>query len=108
MRKITQAAVLAFINNQAINQGNTRVIYATKAIVGVLCYHYMVMRLLLKMHDTNNLYLTLAGWDTLTTKDRLNGLLHLSGFRRCWFHTKKGQAIVNSEHLYSINELMSL
>lgn len=68
MRKITEQAIRAFNNNEKFTSGNTKV-----------RVEYGVTRLLLWdntiAHKKNgNLFVSLCGYNTVTTRERLNGL----------------------------------
>lgn len=81
MRKITKQATEAFLNSKKFNSKNTSV-----QIAGNVVY--------LKLHDNpiaklenGKIFVTSAGWETNTTKDRLNGIpgVHVSQFRYQWY-----------------------
>ena len=75
MRKVTQNAVNAFINAQSFKEGNTKVEVLANVTI-------------LKLHDNPIAYLyndpektlsiTNAGWESNTTKERLNALPNVS------------------------------
>ena len=83
MRKITKEAVTAFYNRGAFNNQNTSVAtgkYGTELkldgdIIATLC--------------EDGLRITLAGWNTPTTRERLNGLQGVK------VTTKQGQVYLN-------------
>tara|TARA_R110002020_G_scaffold366792_2_gene578782 strand:- start:484 stop:783 length:300 start_codon:yes stop_codon:yes gene_type:complete len=71
MRKITQDAIRAFRNAENFKRGNTQVIIRERMLGS---------QRLLKLHGNTiaemwegELYITSAGWKTVTTKERLNG-----------------------------------
>tara|TARA_R110000803_G_scaffold34094_3_gene74601 strand:+ start:1347 stop:1649 length:303 start_codon:yes stop_codon:yes gene_type:complete len=71
MRKITADAIRAFRNNQTFKQGNTQVmIGAGSPNRRLLCLHGHVIA---EMEVTGDLWINDAGWQTVTTKERLNG-----------------------------------
>ncbi len=74
MRKITRDAVNAFRNNEKFRRDNTEVRADDNGTVLFLHGHCIAMRDrtgILKVRD--------AGWQTPTTKERLNGLLSTMG-----------------------------
>ena len=86
MKKITQQAVNAFENNKDFKNGNTSV----KRGDYFLHDNKIAEFESLFLKDGNrNINITLAGWNTNTTRERLNGL---DGVR---VTTKQGQAYLN-------------
>lgn len=80
MRKITKEAVNAFINDRSFNQGNTSVrVYGD--ITGLYLHGHLIAQ-----RDTtdNTLHITSAGWETNTTRERLNGIPGVSISQRKW------------------------
>lgn len=78
MRKITQQAVAAFEAGREFKSGNTEVRLVT-------CGPHVAMQLLLHGNpiaerdvDGNRLVVRSAGWETATTKERLNGISGVS------------------------------
>ena len=67
MRKITENAVSAFYAGAAACLGNTSIVVDDSV---TMCLHGNAIAKLFN----GNLYITTAGWDTRTTKERLNGL----------------------------------
>lgn len=88
MRKITQEAVYAFENDIAYKSGNTTVKDGAMFLHGNKIAEF---ESLFKNDGNRNINITLAGWNTNTTRERLNGL---NGVR---VTTKKGQAYLNGE-----------
>ena len=82
MRKITEDAIRSFRNNQPFKRGNTQVMIADNA--RILCLHGSVIA---EMDSNGDLWINDAGWQTVTTKERLNGFptvnIHQKDFR--WF-----------------------
>jgi hypothetical protein len=85
-RKITQESVAAFYNDRKFNKSNMSVEITDEGFT------------LLKLHgntiagkDYEGTWITDAGWETRTTKERLNGLNDVS------IYTKKGQMYLNGE-----------
>ncbi len=71
MRQITENAARAFLNRYSFKQSNTQVVATANEV-------------LLYLHDNliakggnGQLSITSAGWETNTTKERLNGLLSM-------------------------------
>lgn len=92
MRKITAAACEAFTSGREYSNSNTVVksMHSNVASDGV----YTEMRLhgnKIAYQNRDGLFVTLAGWNTNTTRERLNGL---PGVR---VTTKLGQAYLNGE-----------
>ena len=87
MRKITRLASEAFIANENWHLDNTRV--AVDENRTVLYLHNNIIAL--KKHDApDGVLLTLAGWGTPTTRERLNGLLAMLGHPGVGFSHRKG------------------
>jgi len=82
MRKITADAIRAFRNNQPFKRDNTQVMIGENA--RILCLHGSVIA---EMDSHGDLWINDAGWQTITTKERLNGFptvnIHQKDFR--WF-----------------------
>jgi hypothetical protein len=71
MRKITQQAVAAFNNAESFKSGNTKVIVKPNVTVLLLFNNEIAY----KYNDPKRtLSITNAGWESNTTKERLNGL----------------------------------
>ena len=70
MRKITADAIRAFRNGQTFKRGNTQVFIGHLQEGRLLCLHGHVIA---EMDKNGNLWLNDAGWQTVTTKERLNG-----------------------------------
>ena len=87
MRKITKEVVGAF------NRGESRKIGNTQSLE----YQYGVSlflfgnRIALKNREDNELYVSLCGWDTVTTRERLNGIPGVHVYRQ------KGQTYLNGK-----------
>jgi hypothetical protein len=80
-RKITENAVRAFYNNEKFTRDN---MFVTNRMM------YLHSNLIAKIED-GELKITTCGWNTVTTKDRLNGLSGVS------VYTKKHQLYLNDE-----------
>lgn len=85
MRKITQEARDAFENGYTYKNSNTKVIRIEEENTTGLYLHDN----LIAIKDHSGLRITLAGWNTNTTRERLNGL------RGVKVSTKQGQAYLN-------------
>ena len=85
MRKITERAIDAFYNDVPLNRnGNTSV--TTEGVTTLSLFGHDIA-----IRSEEGLQITLAGWNTVTTRERLNGLdgVHVT--------TKKGQAYLNGQ-----------
>jgi hypothetical protein len=83
MRKVTQQAIAAFTNGKNFKDGNTEV-QSGDGITHLLLHGNAIAR-----KDAVALSINLCGWNTNTTRDRLNGLAGVS------LSTKQGQAFLN-------------
>jgi len=81
MRKITQEAVRAFYAKEKFCKSNTT------CIDGQMFLHGNLIATL----EKDGLKITTSGWDTTTTKERLNGLEGVQ------VNTRKGQLFLNGE-----------
>ncbi len=70
MRKVTSTIVDAFCNRRPRKCGNTRTDGTTFYLHGNAIAKW----------DEGKLFITLAGWDTVTTRERINGLGRTLGF----------------------------
>ena len=71
MRKITRDAATAFFEGRTKTIGNTHA-----AVSGEVSRLYLHGNLIAEYRrDTGGMFVTLAGWDTVTTRERINGLL---------------------------------
>ncbi len=73
MRNITRRASLAFRGGDNFTLGNTAVTYDSHTGIKQMRLHG---NLIAETRD-GELYMTLAGWNTPTTRERLNGLLEM-------------------------------
>ena len=92
MRKITQQAVQAFQSSRPFKSGNTQVRVLTQAPFSPGSGSLVLLELhgnTIARHESWNgrTYVTDAGWDTRTTKERLNGLdgVSISQRRGVWY-----------------------
>ena len=91
MRKITDKAIKAFLNEERFKQSNTEVKvwhvepnvpnnYTPLSVVTTLSLHGNIIAKMVRQHINGEyqatITITSAGWKTVTTKERLNGLLH--------------------------------
>ena len=86
MRQITQDAIRAFRNNTNFKRGNTWV----QCVQGRRFLH-LHNNVIAEMTNHGELYITAAGWQSNTTKERLNGLPNVS------IHQKNFQWFLNGE-----------
>lgn len=76
MRKITENAVNAFLNNENFSKSNTSVhVLENSNMVELRLHNNTIMRKI-----KGNIFISNAGWFTNTTKERLNGLGYHLGF----------------------------
>ena len=69
-RKITKQAVRAFMNGENFRLSNTSV--TTKdGITSMYLFNNCIAK---KVISENKTYITMAGWNSTTTRERLNGL----------------------------------
>lgn len=78
MRKVTQKAVKSFRNSENFKQGNTRV-----ETFGNETRLYLHNNLIAK-RNSKGLFITNAGWQSNTTKERLNALPNVSIHQKNW------------------------
>jgi hypothetical protein len=89
MRKITYKAARAFIEGRNFNSGNTsvRVEQRTPEDSHPNRQLYLHGNLIAEYTNVKGLHVTLATWPTVTTRERLNGLLTELGKREgVWQH----------------------
>jgi hypothetical protein len=92
MRKITTEAVQAFMNGKNYTNGNTTVQSFKSNVTSDGAYTEMRLHSnKIAYQNRDGLFITLAGWNTTTTRERLNGL---PGVR---VNTKLGQAFLNGK-----------
>jgi hypothetical protein len=83
MRKVTSKAIAAFTASRNFRDGNTEV-QSGDGITHILLHGNAIAR-----KDAVALSINLCGWNTPTTRERLNGLAGVS------VSTKQGQAYLN-------------
>jgi len=94
MRKITKQAVAAFLNKEEFAKDNTQVSYDPIEDLSIM---RLYGNLIAKKHwkGSENLWINLCGWNTPTTRERLNGFPNVS------IHTKKGTPYLNGYEMIS-------
>ena len=70
MRKITETIANAFLQGANKTQGNTSVLNGKVYLHG---------NLIAQKGEAGEVYMTLAGWNTPTTRERLNGIAQVLG-----------------------------
>lgn len=81
MRKITKKASLAFIEGRNFKQGNTQVQKFFGDTTELLLFGNMIA---LYSRRAQTLFVTTAYYPTVTTKERLNGILDVFGLPRVY------------------------
>ena len=76
MRKITENAIAAFNKSEKFNSGNTEV-ENNNGIVTLYLHGNAIA-----VNNNGNLRITTAGWNTPTTKERLNGLSGVNVYQK--------------------------
>lgn len=74
MRKITQESIEAFLNFEKFNKQNMSVSVSENEAGERIAYLELHGNVIAKIGDNDGLYITNAGWQTNTTKERLNAL----------------------------------
>ena len=99
MRKITSQSVDAFVNGYRFNQGNTTVSGSGCGATGIRDWYLMLHNNLIakKIVNKHDLWITDTGWQTVTTKERLNGVLSRLTFGWGLFHKKGEWFLTNGE-----------
>jgi hypothetical protein len=87
MRKITKESVKHFLNRTPFNKSNTAVVTESNGTTYLILHGNKIAALTSK----SELWITTAGWDTVTTKERLNGLPNVS------LNHKKRQLYLNGK-----------
>ena len=75
MRQITRLAADAFIKGHNFGSSNTTVGLDANGVVRMFLHGNLIA----EQNLTGELRMTLAGWNTPTTRERLNGLLEVLG-----------------------------
>ena len=92
MRKITEKAVIALMNNKTFKSGNTKVnrLEGTNSTRGLTLHDNLIACM-----DDNRIFISNAGYKTRVTKERLNGVLLYLGLdlikqrEGVWYWQKK-------------------
>ena len=107
MRKITEQAKNAYDNNKNYTNGNTEVVTYTEDQNGrKVVYKVSVFlhgnEIISKVNSFGNWIeeATLAGWDTVTTRERLNGILG----SKASFTQKKGKQFFNDQEITNLEK----
>ena len=87
MRQITQDAIRAFRNNRKFKRGNTEVKVLPNSNYRELCLHGNIIA----VANNFELFIRDGGWQSNTTKERLNGFPNVS------IHQKNFQWFLNGE-----------
>ena len=69
MKEITRKTVAKFIAKEPIKMGNTKV-----EVRGGMAYYYLHDNCIAILDDVE-LFISTCGWKSVTTKERLNGIL---------------------------------
>lgn len=106
MKKISKEAALAFAKGIAFNRGNTQVIIRGNNVSMLLHGNRIAERLL----SSDVFSATLCGYNTVTTRERLNTLLYYTNsksrfvqrdFEACLFHTETREITpINSDDFF--------
>ena len=84
MRKVTEDIARAFVNGQKKTVSNT----STDGVSVWLHGHEIIRKF-----DDNSMRVSLCGWGTPTTRERLNGILSFAGFNAQFFQQNHEQFI---------------
>lgn len=85
MKLITEKSVKAFLNGKKFSQGNMTV--TVEPNVTILKYHGNSIAY--KYNDPKKtISITNCGWESNTTKERLNGVIYLSGVKNSGIYQK--------------------
>ena len=97
MRKITETIANAFLQGTNKTQGNTAVLDGNVYLHG----NKIVRR------DSDGLYMSLAGWNTPTTRERLNGIASVLGlnasFTQKAFEPYLNGKLIDDSNWYKVN-----
>lgn len=82
MRKITEKAAMAFIEGRNFTKSNTTV----HGFFRLFSTEFLLFGNMIALYERkkNKLYVTTAGYPTVTTKERLNGILEAFGLPRVY------------------------
>ena len=85
MRKITEKSIKAFYNREPFKKSNT-IVENIEGVIKLKLHNNTIA----KLDEVNELFITTAGWNTRTTRERLNGLNEVI------LGTNKGQLYLNN------------
>ena len=85
MRKITKESIQAFYNREPFKKSNT-IVENIEGVTKLKLHNNTIA----KLDENDELFITTADWNSVTTRERLNGL---SGVR---LGTSKGQLYLNN------------
>ena len=85
MRNVTELTVSAFLNGRTASVSNT--FTNGKEL-------YLHGNKIAMFNSEGKLEISLCGWNTVTTRERLNGIFEIGGYK-LRVSTKKGQAMIN-------------
>lgn len=85
MRSVTEQVVNAFLNGRTTSVSNS--FTNGKEL-------YLHGNKIAMFNDKGQLEISLCGWNTVTTRERLNGIFEIGGYN-LKLSTKKGQAMIN-------------
>ena len=77
MRQITLETCTSVVRKQNFTKANMMVYFKPKQNLSLVYLHGNLISSY--DHSTKNLYIRSAGWQSVTTKDRLNGLMYFLG-----------------------------
>ena len=80
MKKIDKESAQAFFTGKPFKKGNT-VVIINERFVGLTLHGHMIAK---RIPGENHISLSNAGWQTVTTKSRLNAILSMYGATRIW------------------------
>ena len=96
MRKITEKAAKAFHNGYEFKSSNTRVVEVDRGVELYLHDNLIAHR------SNGNVYVSLAGWCTPTTRERLNGLEGVRVYQKDFVQYLNGVEI-NAYDFYKVS-----
>ena len=85
MRKITKESIKAFYNREPFKKSNM-IVENIKGVTKLKLHNNTIA----KLDEINELFITTAGWNSVTTRERLNGLSEVK------LGTRKGQLYLNN------------
>lgn len=92
MRKISQGAADAFKCNYQFHRRNTNVrIDKENLYTEMYLHNHLIARKTITNLCPSSYFMTLAGWPTVTTRERLNTLLQELGLIKHKFYQNKGR-----------------